>query len=85
MLSGGDPEEAERILGDLAATAGNPLIREKANFLLAEIYESRADYNTAVKYYTEVINLNLGSSGRLVERAKERIERIEAERKKNIR
>ncbi len=85
MLSGGEPEEAERILGELAATAGNPLVREKANFLLAEIYESRADYSMAVRYYTEVVNLNLGSSGRLVEKAKERIERIEAERKKNLR
>ena len=85
MLSGGEPEEAERILGELAATAGNALVREKANFLLAEIYESRADYSMAVRHYTEVVNLNLGSSGRLVEKAKERIERIEAERKKNLR
>lgn len=85
MLSGGEHEGAERILGELAATAGNPLVREKANFLLAEIYESRADYPTAVRYYTEVVNLNLGSSGRLVEKAKERIERIEAERKKKLR
>ncbi len=85
MLSGGEPEEAERILGELVETAGNLLVREKANFLLAEIYESRADYPTAVRYYTEVVNLNLGSSGRLVEKAKERIERIEADRKKNLR
>ena len=85
LLSGGEPEEAERILGELATTAGNPLVREKANFLLAEIYEARADYPMAVRYYTEVVNLNLGSSGRLVEKAKERIERIEAERKKNLR
>lgn len=85
MLTGGEPEEAERILGELAATAGNPLVREKANFLLAEIYESRADYPMAVRFYTEVINLNLGSSGRLAEKAKERIESIEAERKKNLR
>lgn len=85
MLTGGEPEEAERILGELAAEAGNPLIMEKANFLLAEIYESRADYPMAIRYYTEVINLNLGSSGRLVEKAKERIERLEAERKKNLR
>jgi tetratricopeptide (TPR) repeat protein len=85
MLTGGDPEEAERILGELAADAGNPLVREKANFLLAEIYESRGDYSMAMRYYTEVVNLNLGSSGRLVERAKERIERLEAERKNNLR
>ena len=85
MLSGGETEEAERILGELAATAENPLVREKANFLLAEIYESRADYPMAVRYYTEVVNLNLGSSGRLSEKAKERIERIEADRKKKLR
>jgi TolA-binding protein len=85
MLSGGEPEEAERILGELAASAGNPLVREKANFLLAEIFESRSDYTAAVRYYTEVVNLNLGSSGRLVEKAKERIEKIEAERKKSLR
>lgn len=85
MLSGGEPEEAERILGELAATAGNPLVREKATFLLAEIYESRADYQMAIRFYTEVINLNLGSSGRLAEKAKERIESIEVERKKNLR
>jgi tetratricopeptide (TPR) repeat protein len=85
MLSGGEPEEAELILRELARSAGNPLVREKANFLLAELYESRADHEMAVKYYTEVVNLNLGSSGRLAEKAKERIESIEAERKKNLR
>ncbi|MCK4549805.1 MAG: tetratricopeptide repeat protein [Candidatus Krumholzibacteria bacterium] len=85
MLSGGEPEEAERILGELASTAGNPLVREKANFLLAEIFESRSDFAKAVRYYTEVVNMNLGVSGRLAEKAKERIERIEAERKKNLR
>jgi len=81
MLYGGEPEEAALILGDLASSARNPLVREKANFLLAELYESRAEYDMAVRYYTEVINLNLGSSGRLAEKAKERIERIEADRK----
>lgn len=85
MLTGGETEEAERILGELVADASNPLVREKANFLLAEIYESRGDYPMAVRYYTEVVNLNLGASGRLAEKAKERIERIEAERKKRLR
>jgi tetratricopeptide (TPR) repeat protein len=85
MLTGGEPEEAEQILAGLASTAGNQLVREKSNFLLAEIYESREDYTMAVRYYKEVVNLTLGSSGRLAEKAKERIESIEAERKKNLR
>jgi tetratricopeptide (TPR) repeat protein len=85
MLTGGEAEEAELVLAELAAGAGNVLVREKANFLLAEIYESREDYARAVRYYKEVVNLNLGSSGRLAEKAKERIERIEAERKKKLR
>ena len=85
LLTGGEPEEAERILVELADTAGNLLVREKATFLLAEIYESREDYTRAVRYYKEVVNLTLGSSGRLAEKAKERIEIIEAERKNNLR
>jgi len=44
------------------------------------LYEERYDYDRAVRFYREVINLNLGSSGRLVDRAKERIERIEKSR-----
>jgi tetratricopeptide (TPR) repeat protein len=80
MLSGGEPEEARRILGELAETADNRLVREKACFLLAEIYESMADYDMAVHWYTEVINLNLGSSGRLVEKSKKRIVSIESRR-----
>jgi len=84
MLTGGDREEARRILEELAAEASNPLVREKANFMLGEIYERMNDYRSAVRYYSEVVHLNLGSSGRLVEKAKERIVRIEEE-KKNLR
>jgi tetratricopeptide (TPR) repeat protein len=84
MLSGGEAEEAELILAELASTAGNLLVREKANFLLAELYESRGNFTMAVRYYKEVVNLTLGSSGRLAEKAKERIESIEAEKKKSL-
>jgi tetratricopeptide (TPR) repeat protein len=80
MLTGGEHEEARRILEQLATGGDNPLVREKANFLLGEIAEADLDRERALHYYWEVVNLNLGSSGRLVERAKERIERLEAQR-----
>ncbi len=77
LRAGGDPEKAGSMLLGLARSAGNPLIRERANFILAEICEERGEYAKAVAFYTEVVNLNLGSSGRLVEKSKERIVRIE--------
>jgi TolA-binding protein len=84
LFKEGESEEAEGILTELAMTADNPIVKEKANFLLAEAFEARLDFGRAVYYYSEVINLNLGSSGRLAERAKERIVRIERARK-NVR
>lgn len=80
MITGGAHDEARRILEQLATGGDNPLVREKANFLLGEIAEADLDVERALHYYREVVNLNLGSSGRLVERAKERIERLEGKR-----
>ncbi|MCK4236252.1 MAG: tetratricopeptide repeat protein [Candidatus Krumholzibacteria bacterium] len=71
-----ETEESELVLVDLASSAGSLLVRERANFLLAEFFEDKGDIEKAIHYYTEVVNLNLGSSGRLVERAKERIEKL---------
>lgn len=80
LYSGGETEEAENLLIDLSRSADNPLVREKANFMLAGIYESRSETAKAIEYYTRVVQMNLGSSGRLVERAKERIVRLEKAR-----
>lgn len=80
LITGGAHDEARGILEQLASEGDNPLVREKASFLLGEIAEADLDMERALHYYREVVNLNLGSSGRLVERAKERIERIEAQR-----
>jgi len=71
----GETGEAEPLLTNLASQAGNRLIRERASFLLGEICEKRGDTKAAVRYYREVVNS--GSSGRLVEKAKERIEKLE--------
>jgi len=71
----GETSAAESILVGLAPTAGSPLVKERVNFLLGELCERRGDAANAARYYREVVNS--GSSGRLVEKAKERIERLE--------
>jgi tetratricopeptide (TPR) repeat protein len=71
----GETAKAEPVFTNLASTADNRLVRERAHFLLGEICEKRGDATCAVRYYREVVNS--GSSGRLVERAKERIEKLE--------
>ena len=45
------------------------------------MFEERGDIEKAIFYYTETIQINLGSSGRLVEKAKERIEKIDFSKK----
>ncbi len=80
LYSGGEIEKAQALLLELADSAGNPLVREKVNFLLAEIFESRNETDSAVDYYSRVVHMNLGSSGRLVEMAKERIAKLEKQR-----
>lgn len=71
----GAASEAESLLAELAPSAGSPLVIERANFLLGEICEKRGDVSQAVRYYREVVNS--GSSGKLVQKAKENIERLE--------
>jgi len=71
-------DEARLMLEEIITSSHNPVIKEKAYFLLGRIYESLGDVSGAVRYYREVVNLNLGSSSRLLEKAKERIEKLEA-------
>jgi tetratricopeptide (TPR) repeat protein len=71
----GAVSEAESLLAGLAPSAGSPLVKERTTFLLGEISEGRGDVKEAVRYYREVVNS--GSSGRLVQKAKENIERLE--------
>jgi len=75
LYRGGAVSEAESLLAGLAPSAGSPLVKERTNFLLGEISEGRGDVKEAVRYYREVVNS--GSSGRLVQKAKENIERLE--------
>ncbi len=76
-LSEGKIDEAKFALEDLASGASARLVREKANFMLGEIAEQTGDKEAALRYYREVVHLSLGESGRLLEKAKERIEELE--------
>lgn len=80
LAATGEQEEARRLLEQLAGTADNQVTLERTHFMLGGIAEAQADFERALKHYWEIMHLNPGSSGRLVERAKERIEQIETER-----
>lgn len=80
MNRDGAASAAESILVDLAPTASSPLVRERGNFLLGELCEKRGDAAGAMRYYREVVNT--GSSGRLIEKAKERIEKLELSKRR---
>jgi len=81
-LAEGKLDDAKLALEDLASGASARLVRERANFLLGEISEQTGDREAALRYYREVVNLNLGESGRLLDKAKERIEELEMARKR---
>ena len=78
----GKLDEAKLALEDLASGASSRMVRERANFLLAEIAEQTGDREAALRYYREVVNLSLGESGRLLEKAKERIEELDLAKKR---
>ena len=80
LYNDGAASEAESLLAGLAPVAGSPLVKERTNFLLGEICEKRGDTEGAARYYREVVDS--GSSGRLVEKAKERIERLEMSKRR---
>jgi len=80
LRANGETDRAEPILANLASTAGSTMVRERANFLLGEMSEQRGDPKSAVRYYREVVDS--GSTGLLVGKAKERIERLQASKRR---
>lgn len=77
-FNSGEYDVSKLMLNEIIAETTNPVMKEKVYFLLGSAYEKMAEYKSAVRCYREVINLNLGSSSRLLEKAKERIEKLEA-------
>ncbi len=77
MIEGGGLAEARTVLEQLVNSRSSTLIRVQAYFMLGEIYSEEGLAGKALECYRMVLKLNLGSSGRFAEKAKERIEELE--------
>jgi tetratricopeptide (TPR) repeat protein len=69
----GEYEEVVETLDALIERADNIGLLQKAHFLLGETYEAMTDYAGAYREYKAVIAVDRGASGRIVERAREKI------------
>jgi tetratricopeptide (TPR) repeat protein len=69
----GNYEDAVGTLTSLIEQTDNRGMLQKSYFLLGETYEAMEDYRSAYQSYREVIAVDRGASGRIVERAREKI------------
>jgi tetratricopeptide (TPR) repeat protein len=69
----GNYEEVIEIIGELLSRTRNPGLVQKSRFLLGETYERLGEYDRAYTQYRKIIEKDRGASGRIVERAKEKI------------
>jgi tetratricopeptide (TPR) repeat protein len=69
----GNYEEAIEVIDELLARTHNPGLSQKSRFLLGESYERLGDMEQAYKQYQKIIDTDRGASGRIVERAKQKI------------
>lgn len=76
-MEGGELEVARNILTPLTSSRSSNLVRMRAYYMLGDICRKQGFPERAVSNYEEVLKLNLGSTGRYAERAKERIEQLE--------
>jgi tetratricopeptide (TPR) repeat protein len=69
----GHYEETIGIVAEIMTRTRNPGLRQKSRFLLGETYEAMGELDRAYEYYQQVIQKDRGASGRIVERAREKI------------
>jgi tetratricopeptide (TPR) repeat protein len=69
----GNYEDAVTILDALVERTDNRGLLQKTHFLLGETYEAMGEFKQAHGEYREVISVDRGASGRIVERAREKI------------
>jgi tetratricopeptide (TPR) repeat protein len=69
----GNYEETVETLGALVERTTNRGLLQKTHFLLGETYEAMGELKAAHREYREVIEVDRGASGRIVERAREKI------------
>jgi tetratricopeptide (TPR) repeat protein len=70
----GNYEEVVELIKDLIKTTKNPGLIQKSRFLLGETYEALGEFDSAYQQYRDVIRGDRGASGRIVERAREKIQ-----------
>jgi tetratricopeptide (TPR) repeat protein len=69
----GEYEVVVEEINALLARATNVSLVQRARFLLGEAYEHLEDYSRAYEQYKTIIEQDRGASGRIVERAREKI------------
>jgi tetratricopeptide (TPR) repeat protein len=69
----GNYEEVIELITELIETTNNPGLIQKSRFLLGETYEALGQFDKAYQQYRHVIRGDRGASGRIVERAREKI------------
>lgn len=73
----GNYEETVEIVKNLMERTSNGGLLQKSHFLLGETYEAMGDFQAAYREYKGVIDVDRGASGRIVERAREKIAALE--------
>jgi tetratricopeptide (TPR) repeat protein len=69
----GNYEETVEVIEELLSRTRNPGLKQKSRFLLGETYEALGEFDEAYRQYKKIIEGDRGASGRIVERAKEKI------------
>ena len=75
-FAAGNHKTAVDDLEELLARTTNTSLIQKARFLLGEVYEAMGEYSKAYGQYRAIIREDRGASGRIVERAKGKIEAL---------
>ena len=73
----GDYAKAVELATELVETTANRSLQQKARFLLGESYEATGDAAGAYAAYNEILRSDRGDPGRVVERARARIEALQ--------
>ncbi len=73
----GDYARAVEVARAIVESTGNRSLQQKARYLLGESYEATGDVASAYATYREIIRTDRGDSGRIVERARARIEALQ--------
>jgi tetratricopeptide (TPR) repeat protein len=69
----GSYDAVPALVEEMLSLTNNRGLEQKGHFLLGEAYEAMGEFTSAYEQYREVIRDDRGASGRIVERAKEKI------------